>query len=98
MRAKVQGPGLKVRNARSPRCTLNPGLWTLLGAAFVTAAEIDVSKLPSAATRPIDFTADIRPIFETSCLRCHGTERPKGGFSLATRESAMKGGDDGSDL
>jgi hypothetical protein len=59
------------------------------------AAEIDVSKLPPPATRTVDFTADIKPILETSCLRCHGTERPKSRFSLATREAALKGGENG---
>lgn len=46
----------------------------------------------------IDFDHDIRPIFETSCLRCHGPERPKSRFRLDNRESALKGGDDGPDI
>ncbi len=52
-------------------------------------------KLPAPASGPVDFDAQIRPIFETSCLRCHGAERPKGRFRLDTREDALKGGDNG---
>ena len=62
------------------------------------AADIDVSKLPPAALQPIDFVRDIKPIFESTCFRCHGTERPKSKFSLVTRESALKGGENGIDI
>jgi mono/diheme cytochrome c family protein len=62
---------------------------------FLHTAEVDLARLPAAASRPIDFAADIKPIFETSCLRCHGAERPKSGFSLTTREAVLKGGDEG---
>ena len=65
---------------------------------IVLAADPDVSKLPPPASRRIDFAADIKPIFEVSCFRCHGTEKPKSKFSLATREGALKGGDDGIDI
>jgi len=78
--------------------TLDLGLWTLLLAASVTAAEIDPSKLPPASTAPVNFARDIRPIFENSCLRCHGAEKPKGRFSLATREAALRGGHEGIDI
>ncbi len=63
-----------------------------------SAAEVDTSKLPPPAQTQIDFARDIQPIFETSCFRCHGIEKPKSHFSLATRESALKGGDNGVDI
>jgi len=40
----------------------------------------------------IIFDRDIKPIFDQSCLRCHGGERPKSDFRLTDRESALKGG------
>ncbi|HSY18332.1 MAG TPA: c-type cytochrome domain-containing protein [Candidatus Acidoferrales bacterium] len=64
----------------------------------VHAAEVDVSKLPPPATNRIDFTRDIRPILETSCLRCHGPENQKSHFRLDNRPSALKGGDQGVDI
>jgi hypothetical protein len=62
------------------------------------AAEIDESKLPPAATNQIDFARDIKPIFEVSCVRCHGPEKPKSGFRLDNRVAALKGGDNGTDI
>src|SRR5947208_3182209 len=40
---------------------------------------------------------DVRPIFEKSCFRCHGPERPKSHFRLDNRESALKGGENNKD-
>ncbi|HVV72468.1 MAG TPA: DUF1549 domain-containing protein, partial [Verrucomicrobiae bacterium] len=54
-----------------------------------------VSSLPPAATRPVDFTHDIKPIFDASCIRCHGRGRTRGGFQLDSRETLLKGGDSG---
>src|SRR5687767_10541380 len=47
---------------------------------------------------PVDFAKDIKPLLEQSCLKCHGTEKPKGGLRLDTRANAIKGGDDGTAL
>jgi len=58
------------------------------------AASLDPSKLPPPANAQIDFEHDIKPIFDATCLRCHGPERPKSGFRLDNRESALKGGND----
>ncbi|MDW8307881.1 MAG: c-type cytochrome domain-containing protein, partial [Verrucomicrobiales bacterium] len=63
-----------------------------------TAQAVDVSKLPPPATRAVDFATDIRPIFERSCLRCHGPVRPKSGFRLDNRDAALKGGHSGNDI
>jgi ankyrin repeat protein len=42
--------------------------------------------------RTIDFQSDVRPILEQSCIDCHSGEKPKGKFSLATREGMLRGG------
>ncbi|HEX4644709.1 MAG TPA: c-type cytochrome domain-containing protein, partial [Verrucomicrobiae bacterium] len=73
----------------------------LLRSAFclsLAAAEIDESKLAPPATGKIDFTRDIKPILDNSCLRCHGPERPRSRFRLDNRESALKGGAKGVDI
>ncbi len=51
------------------------------------------AELPPAAGRPVDFVADIKPLFEAACVKCHAKGKDKGGFSLETRESFLKGGD-----
>lgn len=67
-------------------------------AAVMAAEEVDLSRLPPPASREVSFTADIQPIFEASCLRCHGPERPKSGFRLDNPDSALKGGNLGVDI
>jgi hypothetical protein len=50
--------------------------------------------LPPPASFKINFDRDIRPILETSCLRCHGPQKPRSHFRLDYREGALAGGDD----
>ena len=70
------------------------GLLLLSGLARVAAAPPpDLSNLPPAATRPVDFAKDIQPIFEKSCQSCHGPEKQKGGYRLDAKEAAFKGGE-----
>jgi hypothetical protein len=54
-----------------------------------------IKQLPPAADRPINFTKDIKPIVEASCIKCHGRGRDKGGLRMDTRETLLKGGDSG---
>lgn len=61
----------------------------------LSAATVDTSKLPPASTGRVDFDRDIKPLFDKSCIRCHGAEKPKGGFRLDERERALKGGEQG---
>jgi Planctomycete cytochrome C len=58
--------------------------------------KLDLSKLPPAADKQdLTFAKDIRPLFEASCLRCHGEQRQKGDLRLDTIEGALEGGKDG---
>src|SRR5262245_41580522 len=41
------------------------------------------------------FNGKVRPLLESRCVSCHGTEKQKGGLRLDSREAAMKGGDTG---
>jgi cytochrome c len=48
-----------------------------------------------AASSPVFFTEKVKPILEANCASCHlGTNR-KGGLSMATKASLLKGGRDG---
>jgi mono/diheme cytochrome c family protein len=74
------------------------GAVACLTAMTVNAANVDVSKLPPAATRPVDFTQDVQPIFQSSCWKCHGPQRSEASFRLDQREDFLKGGDRGHDV
>lgn len=51
--------------------------------------------LPAAASHQVDFKTEIQPIFEASCINCHGRGRAKGGLQIDSRASLVKGGDTG---
>lgn len=77
-------------------------LATLLAASRLSGAEktdlskLDLSRLPApAAKKGVTYATDIKPLFEASCLRCHGAERPKAELRLNSLESVLKGGKDG---
>src|SRR6266705_4200608 len=58
--------------------------------------KVDVSKIPPAATaKDVTYAKDIKPIFEKSCIKCHGSEKQKGKLRLDSLEAALKGGQDG---
>jgi hypothetical protein len=73
----------------------------LLGTAFagilsVIGADIDISKLPPASTKKdLTYVKDIKPLFENSCFKCHGSEKQKGKLRLDSLEAVKKGGEDG---
>ncbi len=59
------------------------------------AADVDISKLPPvAAKKGVTFDADIKPVFEKSCVKCHSGEKPKAKLRLDTRENTLKGAGD----
>jgi hypothetical protein len=68
-----------------------------LGFATATFADTaDTSKLPPASDKKdVTFDKDIKPIFDTSCVRCHGEKKPKGKLRLDSLEAVLKGGVDG---
>lgn len=58
--------------------------------------KIDPAKLPPPADKKdVTYTADIKPVFEKSCIKCHGAEKPKGKLRLDSLEGILKGGEDG---
>jgi hypothetical protein len=59
-------------------------------------AEVDLSKMPAASARKdITFDKDIKPIFDESCVRCHGEKQKKGGIRVDSLEAVLKGGKEG---
>jgi len=64
--------------------------------AKVTAPSRVTAAAPTGNAAPrVEFTRDIQPLLERSCLACHSGERPKGGFTLTDRASLLKGGNRG---
>ena len=51
--------------------------------------------LPAQAAGKVDFAKDIAPIFEKSCVECHGVEKQKGKLRLDSKEATFKGGENG---
>lgn len=48
-----------------------------------------------AADNKIDFAKEIQPIFQKSCVECHGPDKQKGGLRLDNKAAALKGGKTG---
>src|SRR5687767_15515205 len=73
--------------------------WSLLFALQAPLAAdqpmVDVSKLPPPAKGKMDFRRDIEPIFQNSCLHCHGPDKARGGLRLDVGKHALEGGDSG---
>jgi hypothetical protein len=67
-----------------------------VGSLSALAAPFDPSQLPPASDRKdLSFEKDIKPMFETSCTRCHGPEKPKAGLRLDLLEGVLKGSKEG---
>ena len=73
--------------------TLVAALLPSLSASHAAAqSHIDLSKLPPPANQPgLAYASDIKPIFDKSCVRCHGAEKPKAGLRLDNLADALKG-------
>ena len=66
---------------------------------LLKASDVDVSKLPPASTKTgVKYEADIKPLFEKSCVKCHGAEKQKAKLRLDSLEAALKGGENGPDI
>jgi Planctomycete cytochrome C len=58
--------------------------------------KLDPSKLPPASTKTgVTYDADIKPIFDNSCVKCHKGDKPRAKLRLDTLDNIMKGGKDG---
>src|SRR5881275_1622325 len=70
-------------------------LWGGCGVAFGKITPEQAKSLPPSAARKVDFAKEIKPIFESSCIKCHGRGRTKGDLSIESRETLLKGGETG---
>jgi mono/diheme cytochrome c family protein len=72
-----------------------------LGSCTILNAKItpeQIKQLPPPTGHSVDFSKEVKPIFESSCIKCHGRGKDKGGLRLDTRETLLKGGDSGATI
>lgn len=72
------------------------GLAAMGVAVVLVAGPIEAGKLPPVSEKKgVTFAGDIKPIFEKSCVKCHGGEKPKAKLRLASLKGVLRGGEDG---
>ena len=69
---------------------------SLLGAVAADKKPVDVSKLPPPSdAKDLTYDKDIKPIFEKSCFKCHGSEKQKAKLRVDSLQAALKGSENG---
>jgi mono/diheme cytochrome c family protein len=72
------------------------GIFGFAAAVSAQDAPTAAPTLPPASTKTgVTYATDIKPIFDASCVKCHGTKKPGHGIVLTSLESTLKGGKDG---
>lgn len=59
------------------------------------AQDAPKAELPPAATKTVDYVADVKPILKEKCWSCHGADKQKGKLRLDGKAEALKGGESG---
>jgi cytochrome c len=69
-------------------------VWLVLGVVGISLTAVGWKQQDEAA-EPAYYTTKVKPILETNCYKCHGGENHRGGLSMVTRESLLRGGHHG---
>jgi mono/diheme cytochrome c family protein len=69
-------------------------LAAVFGLTFAALAQ-DATLPPASTKTGVTYATDIKPIFDASCIRCHGDKKPGNGIVLTSLETTLKGGKDG---
>ena len=59
---------------------------------MVSTVALAADTIPPAAARKVDFTRDVAPIFETSCMQCHANGKYESDLSIETCAKLLEGG------
>jgi mono/diheme cytochrome c family protein len=81
-----------------PSLAVVAAAFALTLAARADDANTSTNSLPPASTKTgVTYATDIKPIFDTACLKCHDSQKPKQGgkLSLDTLAGVLKGDRDG---
>ena len=68
------------------------GLAVLAGSSVLLGAAVQGG---DEAAKPAFFSAQVKPILDANCARCHGGENHRGGLNMNTRDVLLKGGHHG---
>ena len=72
---------------------------TILSASFLAVAAFKIPPASAAGRQdpasPEFYAARVAPILQANCARCHGGLNRRGGFSIDTKESLLKGSKSG---
>ena len=66
-----------------------------LAAVVLAGSGLRTVAAQDAANKPAFYTEKVRPLLQTNCGKCHFDVNHKGGLSLQTTASTMKGGRSG---
>jgi mono/diheme cytochrome c family protein len=66
-----------------------------LSVVALVGSEMRTVAAQDAASKPAFYTEKVRPLLMTNCGKCHFDMNRKGGLSLQTKASTLKGGRDG---
>jgi hypothetical protein len=70
-------------------------LFLLLAVASVSSTGLRAEDRGTSAEQAEFFEKRVRPVLVERCFRCHGEKKQEGGLRLDSRESLMKGSDNG---
>ena len=65
------------------------------GATRTSATAQAVPERPAAASRPVDYAGDVKPLLAARCYACHGPKKQKAGLRLDEKAAALRGGSEG---
>lgn len=81
-----------------PLGQLTAGVDRSRGTGSVKTVSVKIFVPRPTGKETVSFTKDIAPFMVERCLRCHSGKGPKGGLSLETFESLLKGGKTGAEI
>jgi len=77
------------------RVLASVGVMAALSVVALVGSEMRTVAAQDAASKPAFYTEKVRPLLMTNCGKCHFDMNRKGGLSLQTKASTLKGGRDG---
>lgn len=91
-----------MHNTKLTTVLLLAGLTLACSAVHAAEGEAPAAPKPAPKTLPpassktgLTFAKDIKPLFDASCVRCHGEQKPKAALNLTTLEGTLAGSEEG---